>query len=540
MKRLKNVAGILLILAAVIGLVILLLHWKPLDEFLTSKLGATRTEEAGSDTLIFIPGWDNLLPEAQRPYIYAEGSDLYCITPSRNVKITPPKEISKVFYSTESGAAEKVRYRSHAALSESGRLLLFVLEVHDVRELFLADLSAETVALVCENVESFLFIGEEPVYATGYSTYNELFVYRDGESVSLASNATYLPVPELGGVINLDFTDRVFYRTVADGKPVILGENIESMHSYFVSSDGKLTFWGVSGDNYLRCVYDPSTGKVTRFVEDDEPTFSYSCALGDYTFSRENGKLMYLPTVLDPEDGVQMFEDKGYIYKVFYGSGNKVLFATKQGIYEATVFGGEGTAVELFSFTGDYKMYARYPWLVAEHMKLVKDGDAFYMLSLADESSILNRRNPYSWMNRFSSFVYKLTYIGPEEGGGFAAVDCNAPLTRKLTMTRSIDGTYTLFESRFEDGQIKALTVLKGGETVLRDALRSEGNSRGTLDITAEIAEGNVLIINRCGLGTSSEHTELSLFRDDFKATVNAGSVYGVSFGSFCERSETE
>ena len=540
MRRLKNIAGVLLILAAFAGLVLLLLHWKPLDEFLTSKIGETRVSEERSNILIRISGWDELLPEAQRPYVYSQNGALYCVTAKGDIDITPPGDISKVFYSSESGAAEKIRYRHHAALSSSGGLMLFVVEVHDVRQLYLTDFYAETTELVCENVDSFMFIGDEPVYATGYSTYNKLYVYRNGETVPLAANATYLPVPELGGIIYLDLTGRVFYRNVSGGDSVILGENIGSMYSYFVSSGGLLTFWGVSGDNYLRCICDPSTGKVTRYVEDNEPTFAFSCAGGDYTFSSKTGKLIYLPSVLDPENGVQLFKDSGFIYKIFSAEENRVLFATKKGIFEGTVNGSAGTAVRLLSFTGDRKMYARYPWLAAEHMQLERCGDGFYMLSLSVESSIINKRNPYSWMNRYSSFVYKLTYIGPEKDGERKIADCDAPLSRKLILPRRIDAEHALFESCYAGGQVKALTVMRGGETLLRDAMRSEGESRGTRELTAEIAEGNVLIINRCNIGTSSEHTERSLLRDDFRATVNAGSVYAVSFGRFYVRSETE
>ena len=68
MKRALRILTVILIVAAVALLAVLLLKWRPLDEFLTSKFGRTEFSRKTVSTLIKIDGFDELLPEPERPF----------------------------------------------------------------------------------------------------------------------------------------------------------------------------------------------------------------------------------------------------------------------------------------------------------------------------------------------------------------------------------------------------------------------------------------------------------------------------------------
>ena len=101
MKKIAGVIKVLLIVLAALLLIHLLLRWKPLDQFLTSKIGSPVVGEETSDSLIRIDGFHDSLPETEKPYVYSKGDRLYTIYKGTNIDITPPG-VSPVFFSEQS------------------------------------------------------------------------------------------------------------------------------------------------------------------------------------------------------------------------------------------------------------------------------------------------------------------------------------------------------------------------------------------------------------------------------------------------------
>lgn len=550
MKRAFRILKIILIAIAAVVLLALLLKWRPLDEFLTSKIGRTEFTAQATDTLIRINGFDELLPEAERPYVYSAESRLYVYYGGGSVDITPPG-VSPVFYSEQSGLPEKLKYRHHACYDAENGLLLFVVDVQNVPQLYMADLKSAALkapdgggdespescsVAVADNVNSFLFIDGVPVFAEGYEKFNTLCVFRDGKRIVVAQNSASVPAEEVNGILYVTDAGRLEFYSVAKAQPFTLADGVSEVVRYRAAGD-KLTAYCKYSRNYLRTDLELSTGHAERAVIDNIPDLCVSSAQRSYEFGAKDGKL----TAIDYGGNiVELFANAGHIYKVFeaetgISNGREVftaLFATAGGLYRGTYDGETQTAELQCAFTGELKQYKKHPWLITEFMAAESDGgEGCYLLALSSRSRIVNKNNPNSWLNRFGSYVFELYHV---DGGKAAGL--NVPLNRKLTLPRAISEGNMLYETRYADGSIRALSVLNGGEVLSRDLLKTEGNAAGTTGILAEAAEGKLYIRVENRPVKSEAYTYYCITNDGFTGVNTLDREAAVSFGELYER----
>ena len=531
MKKAFGVIKIILIVAAAVLLLHLLVRWKPLDDFLTSKIGGPSVREAVSDTLIKIENVHGLLPESRKPYVYEENGRLYVLYKGESVDITP-EGVSSVFFGKESGINEKLRYRDHACFDEESGRLLFVVDVQNVPELFLADLNKATSALVANNVNSFFFLGGEPVYAEGYDKFNSLNIYRDGESVNILDNALYVPVPELDGLLYLSTDGVLGFFSRHAMKTFPLAEKATAIKEYCVFGEGKLLVFSSSGNNYQSVLFDTLSGRAIKSVIDHVPEKCVSGGAEGLVFDRSSGKISLVNSDGESND---IFASSGRIYNMYdarplpgEGSGFEVVFANKKGIFKGVFSGAGETVTRLCAFKGALSRYASYPWLITYHLSAGGDFEnGFYLMALSDQSHIYNSRNPMSWLNRFSSYVYKLMYVSD---GKVSA--CGVPLSRTMDLPETVTGTKVLYSACFPGGEIKALSVLDKGTVVCKDALRSEGMAKGSSVIKKEIAEGKVFITAIRNPGHADEYVDYCILEDDHSSVKAVDGLYAVSFGA--------
>ena len=490
MKRALRILTVILIVAAVALLAVLLLKWRPLDEFLTSKFGRTEFSRKTVSTLIKIDGFDELLPEPERPFAYSEADKLYVYYNGGRVDITPPG-ISPVFFSEQSGLSGKLKYRHHACFDAESGQLLFVVDVQNVPQLYLADLKSGATARVADNVDSFLFIDGVPVFAEGYTKFNNLCVLRGGKRINIAQNVISVPVAEQNGILYVTDAGSLEFYSVSGASPYTLADGVSEIVRYRSAGD-KLTAYCRYGKSYLKAELEVSSGKTERAVLDNVPDLCVSGEARGYEFGAKDGKFICID-----RDGAatELFSGAGHIYKVFETSIDDAgrltaLFASAKGLYRGTYDGEKASAALQCAFTGDLRQYKKHPWLITEFMAAGSDGDeGCYLLALSPQSRIVNKKNPYSWLNRFSSYVFGLYHVA-----GGKATGMNVPLSRVPGIPRPLDGGKMLYESRFADGSIRALSVLDGGKVIARDLLRTEGNAAGTTDILAEAADNALYI----------------------------------------------
>lgn len=561
MKRALGVIKIIVIVAAALLLLHLLIRWKPLDDFLTSKIGGPSVRDTVSDTLIRIENVHGLLPESQKPFVYEEGGRLYVIYKGESIDITP-EGVSSVFYGKESGINEKLRYRDHACFDEAGGRLLFVVDVQNVPELFLAELenaeareevetdsgaeqdpegisidpvpASSAAKLVANNVNSFFFLGGEPVYAEGYGKFNSLNIYRGGESVKLMENAVYVPVPELDGLLYVTAEGSLGFFSRSGMQTYALSENVSEVKDYCAFGDGKLLVFSVAENNYQSIVFDSQSGRAIKSVVDHVPDKCCSGGSEALTFDLSSGRIELIDAGGEKTD---IFASSGRIYNMFYAkplegegteNGFEVIFATKKGIFKG-VCGSSGENVSrLCAFKGALSRYASNPWLISYHLNAGGDfNEGFYISALSDQSHIYNSRNPMSWLNRFSSYVYRLMYVS---GGKVSA--CGVPLSRSTDLPETISGTAVLYTARFAGGDVKSLSVLDKGDAVCKDVLKSDGMAKGSSDIRKEIAEGKVFITAVRNPGHADEYVDYCMLEDDLGAVKATDGHYAVSFGT--------
>ncbi|MBO5076394.1 MAG: hypothetical protein J5584_02210 [Clostridia bacterium] len=553
MKRASRILKIILIVVAVVLLVVLLLKWRPLDEFLTSKFGRTEFSEKKSDTLIRIDGYDELLPESERPYVYSVDDRLYVYYDGGSVDITPPG-VSAVFYSEQSGLSEKLKYRDHACFDAESGQLLFVVDVQNVPQLYLADLKAEpkTAApadpdgseaaaplsrstVVADNVDSFLFIDGMPVFAEGYTKYNNLCVRRDGKRIVIAQNVTSVPVAEQHGILYVTDAGSLEFYSVDGGEPYTLADGVSEVIRYRAAGD-KLTAYCKYSKNYLKAELELSTGKAERAVIDKVPDLCVSGGARSYEFGAKDGKFV---SVDSEGNTAELFDGAGHIYNVFEAEVNDadghetltVLFASKKGLYRGTYDGENASCTLLCAFSGKLKQYKKHPWLITEFMAAGSDGgDGCYLLALSPQSRIVNKKNPYSWLNRYSSYVFGLYHVN-----GGKAVSMNVPLNRKLTLPRPLENGNMLYETRYADNTIRALSVLNAAKVLSRDLLKTEGNAAGATGILAEAANGQLFIRVENRPAKAEPYTYYCVANEGFTGVRTLDREVAVSFGETYE-----
>ena len=524
MKKASGIIKTILIIAAVVLLLHLLLRWKPLDEFLTSKIGSPSQQTNSSDTLIEINNYHALNDAAEKPYVYFSDSRLYTVYKGENIDITPP-DVSPVFYDEQSGIRERIKYRDHACFDAGTGKLLFVVDVQNIPRLFMADLSLNTETgeeengsvsvLLSNNVNSFIFLCGEPVFAEGYEKYNSLYLFRDGEKVNIAENSSYVPVPELNGMICADLDEKLSFFEKDGMKKYPLADNVSGIRDHCVFGDGKLLVYADSGENHLSVLFDTLTGRAIRSVIDHVPDKCWSGGEKAIIFDSKAGKISKIDTEGQVTD---MFSGQGHIYKVFDVAKNgpdalKVFFATKKGIFAGNYSGAE-TVKLLCAFKGELRRYSTHPWLISYHMEAAGDFEnGFYLMALSGRSQIYNSNNPLSWLNRFSSFVYDLMYVS-----GGKAVSCGVPVSRTMTLPEQITGDVVLYSARFGDGSIKSLSTLSCGEVLCRDVLKSDGMAKDSSRIEYEISGGSVIITAVRDPGHAEEKTDYCVMEGPYSS----------------------
>ena len=539
MKKTIRILRTLLIAALVIAAVMILLRWKPLDDFLTSKIGRTGIPAESSDSLIAIEDYHGLLPEPDRPYVFSEGGRLFADYGGRKTDITP-EGVAQVFYGPESGLSEKLIYRDHSCFDSATGRMLFVAEAQNVPMLFLADLRSGRSVCVSENVDSFLFAGHHPVFAEGYEKFNSLSIYRDGVKEKLFENARYYPVPEMDGIIALGADGRLSFYGALSGKTVVIAENAGAYLTHCPIGEDRLLVYCASGESSREYTVNIATGRTDRAEVDSVPDTCFSGG-NAYLHDTESGTV----TCAEPDGSrTRLFAEAGHIYALFScetaRGGDRetfdMLFATVDGLMRGSGDPSSQNVEKLCGFTGYLKMYSRYPWLISVHLAAGGDGAGnVYLLSIAGESWILNRKNPYSWMNRFSSYVYRLSYVS-----GGRARECGAPLTRTLALPRTVSGSNVLFESRYAGGEIRSLTTLREGGVTGKDLLMSDGAAAGTRNIVADISGGKLYITS---VNDPRSYNSSVAF---FEAEPESGKIteikgkYHISFGHIYETEETK
>ncbi len=559
MKKALRVLKTILIIAAVLIIIALLLKWGPLDNFLTSKIGKATVQGENYDTLIRISGYHHLLDPSEKPYVFNESDKLFVLFGGNRVDITPPG-VSSVFYGPQSGIADKLRYRDHACFDVGTTRLLYIVDVQNVPELFMADLVNGGSVKVADNVDSFMFLGGKVIYAQGYDKYNKLFVYSEGESRQVAENSSYVPVAERGGVLFNGSDGSLSYYSTGDDRVYPLSDNSDSVIGYSAFSDSSLITYCRSGGNYQSVLFDRESGKAVRSVIDTVPDECYSGGSEAFVFEASKGKIR----AIDAEgESAAVFGSCGHIYKVFFadarggnvivsdpakgvaangGAANsegggeedgqyvfKAVFATKNGIYLGTLGASGEVTKQLCSFKGDLKQYSSYPWLITYHMEASGDFEnGFYLSALSGESSIWNKKNPQSWLNRFSSYVYRLFYVS---GGNVSG--CDVPSGRTAELPVKLSGNINIYSARYVDGTVKSLSSLEGGNVLTRDILKSSGAAKGSVKITAEAAEGKLYITVVNDPGASGEYTYYCTLEGDGETLYERSGNSAVSFGQY-------
>jgi hypothetical protein len=543
MKKAFRIIRTIIIVVLVFVVVALLLKWRPLDNFLTSKFGEALVSEEKPHTLIKIGGYHRLLDPSEKPYVYSESGRLYTYYGGRSVDITPPG-VSTVFFGEQSGIREKLRYRDHACLDKESASLLFVVDVQDVPVLFLADLAAGGCVKIAENVDSFTFIGGRPVYAQGYSKYNQLMVYDGGESRTVAENVTCVPVYERDAVLLNDVDGGLKYYSVAEDKLLAVSDGSDEITGYSAFADNYMLIYCKSGGNYQSVLFDSLSGKASRNIIDSAPDRCYSGGDSAFIFDVSEGAVSAVDT---QGESRQVFADAGHVYKVFSGSCSgenggtfKAVFATKKGIFSGTLDASGETVTQLCAFKGALKQYASHPWLITYHMEAEAAGEGdfekgFYLSALSGQSNIVNKSNPKSWLNKLSSYVYRLFYVS--EG---KAAECDVPPSRAVALPETLSGETVTYTAYYAGGTVKSISALSGAEVLSRDVLKSAGLAKGSSEIRAERAGGDLYITVRNNPGASDEYLFCCVLRSDGRTLSNASEEPVVSFGEYYEQLEID
>lgn len=203
---------VLLIIAAALGLIYAVLRIDKVDRALTKRFNGS---ENASQKALVVEDFDKMLPGDKIPYVFSYDDRLFVIN-GKILDITPPG-IQPVFYSSGSGISEKLMKRSHCAVSDDKRFMLYTVEVQGISRLFLADLEQGGAVLVSDNVDEFLFVGEYPVYSTGYEVSSSVYYYCDGESVLLGCDVRAVPDVETLEVSMIDADRNVTVCNLTDG-----------------------------------------------------------------------------------------------------------------------------------------------------------------------------------------------------------------------------------------------------------------------------------------------------------------------------------
>ncbi|MBR5279748.1 MAG: hypothetical protein IKU26_02105 [Clostridia bacterium] len=493
-----------IVLCVALGLA-LILHIPAVDNLLTEWIGSplAATKE---DVRIVIPGWAELLPAEEAPYVYEQDGKLMLLYGGLQggPQDITPEGVNIAFYATKHDITAELRTRKQCTLREDGKQMLFLLHDRDVPTLFLTDLTQMTTVKVATNVDSFLFVGETVVYACGYARANQLYMYDGTTTTVLAENVQSMALSQGTTLASLDKDGKLFLHQVPAGASEQIAEGVleiyrESAQASNVTvptvfcrkEDGDYT---ITAEGETRLVSD------VRFVVGSK---------GDrvYTFCESKG-ILFLENGDQP---VSLFTNLGSVYRILDWNERleELLVSTGKGIYLLRLGVedvAQATAVQVLSYTGDFKIYKNNPTMIEGFLRVDREGaDRFYVQAVSGKSFILNRRNPESWMNFGSSYLYGLWYVDLQ---GSKLIACDVPASRSL-QPLIIRAEMVVYLSAYDDAQIRSITTLTQGCMVAKDLLGTYRASKGQTEIIAEMVGGEVYF-TVTPWGEAAVHSRLS------------------------------
>ncbi len=217
------------------------------------------------------------------------------------------------------------------------------------------------------------------------------------------------------------------------------------------------------------------------------------------------------------DQATQLGQEMGKIYRIFQADLQKEEFvvAGGDGIYllrgHVQPGGQQATSVRLAKFEDHWASYSNNASLIADFIAVYREGDShFYIQALSDESFILYADKPASWMNHLSSYLYGLSYVALTPGGNaaYTPVTCPVPLSRTL-VAPVIAGNQVVYQTAFDQGDIRSVTVLADGKIVKKDVLRTHRDAKGQVTIVTEQIDGKVYF-TMTAWGKEPEYSVLS------------------------------
>lgn len=482
-KKVALIVGILVVLA-------LILHIPAVDRMLTDWIGSPLAKER-TNYRIVIEDYEQKLPETKAPYFYEEDGKLWLLQGGAQggaIDVTP-EGVNVSFYASKHNVTQELRMRKQCTVSEDGRRILFLLNDHDIPTLFLTDLEAGTTEMVATNVDSFLFVGTHIVYACGYEQANQLYTYADGEAELLASNVQSLPLPLWNCIASLDYKGVLRLHNMETGITKKLDSDVKEI--YEASSKAarlpEATVFCRKADGDYRISLSKTTKLKTDYLREIDTSAGVSQdGLREYLYCEAQG------TIQCAQNGktTQLFKELGFVQRIFsWNEGREELIvATQDGIYLLRPQAKAGKTVCLLAFEDDYDIYRDNLVMVRDFLELYRvNARSFYVQAVSEDSFILNKSRPESWMNFMSSYLYGLSYIELNADGRTVntSILCEVPSSRTIE-TLLIRDDVVAYKSTYDDHEIRSVTTLKKGVLLEMDLLHTHRESKGQVDIAVE------------------------------------------------------
>lgn len=499
-SKLLKALQIILITVAVLIVCCLVLRMEVVDRKLTEWFGSP-LEETTNDHRIIIDGFEDALSVEEAPFVYEEEGRLMVLQGGfmgQPMDITPP-DVNIEYYASQHDVTEELRMRKQCAVRADGQQMLFLLVNREIPTLFLTDFTTATTVTVATNVDSFLFVGDAVVYASGYEQSNQLYVFREGKSQLLASDVQSLALPKWNAIVSLDREGYLRIHDVAAGTTELLAEQVEDIYeetAVAVNADQPTVYCRKKNGDY-RITQQKEESLSGNYLDEIDILLTTSTdGTREYRFCEAQGII----SCVENGSESRLFGELGKIYKVLdiNETEEEFVVANGTGLYlaRARVSSEKETAatVCLLKFKGDYKIYRNNGAMISAFMGVYReDTNRFYIQSVSGSSFILNSKRPESWLNYFSSYLYGLSYVTLTEDGNQAgqAVACDVRHSRTLTAPLVCEGRL-MYLSTFDNGEIRSVAALSQGKVLSEDLLRTHGIAKGQLDILVEVVGGEV------------------------------------------------
>lgn len=477
--------GLVLCVALVCALI---LHIPVVDRALTDWIGSPLAETK-EDVRIVINGLDEPLPSEEAPYFYEKDGKLMLFHGGLSGKAydVTPEGVNIAFYASKHDITAELRMRKQCTVREDGKQVLFLLQDHDIPTLFLTDLTTMTTAKVATNVDSFLFVGQQVVYACGYDRANQLYVYDGADAKLLAQNVQSVALSVGDTIASLDAEGNLSFHQVTEGTTKQVATDVLEIYdaSSWVSNVTEPTVFckkqngdfavTLHGETPLETDFHRAVGRTDERI---------------YTFCESAGALF----LENGDQSSRLFERLGHIYDVLDWNERleELLISTGKGIYLLRLDVedvADAMAVRVLSYTGAFGIYKNNPVMIRDFLRVDREGsDRFYVQGVSGKSFILNRSNPGSWMNFGSSYLYGLWYVELSEG---KPVPCDVPLSRSI-QPLLLRGETAVYLSAYDETQIRSVTTLSQGKTLTKDILNTYNQAKGQVAVVAEMVGGEI------------------------------------------------